>query len=96
MMTFGSTMISMTTTRVILLNQSTIGRLFQRDLSGIAAMSNLMLLNALFRSTSTSLINNMIRWMGGEPQVKTDRWLKELELSRYTMLDYFAGTGGDC
>jgi len=73
MMTFGSTMISMTTTRVILLNQSIIGRLFQRDLSGIAVMSNLMLLDALFRSTSTSLINNMIRWMGGRLQVKTDR-----------------------
>ena len=73
MMTFGSTMISMTTTRVILLNQSIIGRPIQRDSFGIAVMSNLMLLDALFRSTSTSLINNMIRWMGGRLQVKTDR-----------------------
>ena len=89
-------MTSMTTTRVILLNQSTIGRPIQRDSFGIAVMSNLMLLDALFRSTSTSLTNNMIRWMGGRLQVETDRWLRELELSRYTMLDYFAATGGDC
>lgn len=59
-------------------------------------MSNLMLLGALFRSTSTSLINNMIRWMGGRLQVKTDRWLRKLGLSRYIMLDYIASTGGDC
>lgn len=73
MMTFGSTMISMIMTRVILLNQNIIERLFQRDLSGIAATSNLMLLDALSRSTSTSLINNITRWMGGRLQVKTDQ-----------------------
>lgn len=88
-------MISMTTTRVILLNQNIIGRLFQRDSFGIAVMSNLMLLDALSRSTSTSLINNMIRWMGGRLQVKTDRQLRELKLSKYIMLNYSAADG-DC